>query len=78
MTEQEILKKFKELGYEVFVIERHSIALYKFIEKYNEEYSIIIDLVNKCYYCECMEVIIDMQIHQLLTELFKCWGWFDD
>lgn len=76
--EQKIFKEFEELGYEIDEIKGYNICLYKYYEKYDEDYAIIIDLKNKCYYCECMDVVIDMKIHQLLHKLFKLWGWFDE
>lgn len=76
--EQKIFKEFEELGYRIFAIENYNICLYKYYEKYNEEYAITIDLKNKCYYCDDMDIVIDMKIHQLLHKLFELWGWFDD
>lgn len=75
MTEQEVLKKFEELGYRIFKIEKYEISLYKHYKQYNEDYAISIDLQNKCYYCDDMDIKIDMKTHQLLTELFKCYKW---
>lgn len=73
--EQKIFKELENKGYEIHKIEGYNICLYKYYEKYDEEYAIIIDLKNKCYYCESMDVVIDMKIHQLLHQLFEIWGW---
>jgi homoserine trans-succinylase len=72
MTEQEILKKFEELGYEIVRHERRNIIFKK--------YGAILDVFN---YTEVsyskhwngISILISLQEHQLLTELFKCWGW---
>lgn len=75
---EKVLKEFVELGYSILTIENYNIALFKYYEPYNEEYSITIDLKNKCYYCDDMDVVIDLKTHQLLTKLFKALGWYDE
>lgn len=78
MSEQQILKKFEELGYEV--IENCQIRM-----KLKSGLSTIqISKIKKVY----KKVIgqeqdnrgnfLTVQEHQLLHELFKCWGWFDE
>lgn len=78
MTKEEVLKKFKELDWS-----------YKYNYRYKPEYLIyfsrnnttkrlfehIFIKKNKTYFSDCD---IDMKTHQLLTELFKCEGWFDE
>lgn len=76
-TIEEVKKEWKELGYRIFTIEGYNICLYKYYEKYNEEYAITIDLQGNCYYCEDMDVVIDMKVHQLLTKTFRALGWFE-
>lgn len=71
MTEQQILKKFEELGYEISEEIRYC-RPHMIIEK---GYSIMItiDKYEKEYYTNLG--FIPMKLHQLLHELFKCWGW---
>ena len=76
MTEQQILKKFEELGYEIkkedtiIVITNHITT------------TITINLTRKYYICTGNDGLsfqcISLQEHQLLHELFKCWGWLDE
>ena len=77
MTEQEILKKFKELGYEVKNI--YDDLILTCIEKNT---IIVIDKIRKTYFAREIDVmahqLLDRKEHHLLTELFKCWGWFDE
>ena len=71
MTEQQILKKFKELGY-VFREHNHLFIIESSIHKVR----IWIDKQDKNYWAGMDE--IDMKVHQLLNELFTVWGWFDE
>lgn len=78
-TEQEILKKFEELGYEVKINNDNILKLIDdvydtvlLINKNTKKYKKFYDGVIKI-----AEFII-LQEHQLLTELFRCWGWFDE
>ena len=77
MTEQEVLKKFEELGYKVKNI--YDDLILTCIEKNT---IIGVDKIRKTYFAREFDVkeyqLLDMQEHQLLTELFKCWGWIDD
>lgn len=79
-TEQQILKKFEELGYELKVSNNGYL-----IEFFNEDEMSVIKISKKnkryikvdCVYYSGF-VPISFQEHQLLHELFKCWGWFDE
>ena len=70
-TEQEILKDFEELGYEIR-IEKDFIDMNGY-----DDISLFIDLENKTYskskYLQVED--ITMQEHKLLNELFEVWGW---
>ncbi len=73
MTEQEVIKKFEELGYRVN-------KKNKYITLCKDTWIIFINPSNKTYDCQELDgksCIIDMQEHQLLTELFKCWKWIE-
>lgn len=76
MTEQEILKKFEELGYEVNINNDNILKLIDdvydtvlLINKNTKKYKKFYDGVIK------IAEFMTFQEHQLLTELFKCWGW---
>ena len=75
-TEQEILKKFEELGYEVKNI--YDDLILTCIEKNT---IIGVDKIRKTYFTREFDVkeyqLLDMQEHQLLTELFKCYKWIE-
>lgn len=79
MTEQQILKKFEELGYEIEIYAKNN-EIYLINEKV--ECKIVINKFEKTYYVrnfytfECQMLLL--QEHQLLHELFKCWGWLDE
>ena len=72
-TEEEVLKDFEKLGYEVIqnndtrlVLQNDDIEIYFY--KYDREYGkedIFSNEANR----------IDMQEHKLLTELFQIWKW---
>ena len=82
MTKEEVLKKFEELGYEYRIPKEYPHMIY-LIEDDNEPrwvLTIMINTQSKKYWkhwgdlsCES----ITLQEHQLLHELFKCWGWFE-
>lgn len=72
-TEQDILKDFEKLGYEVIqnnnikiVLQNDDIEIYiyKSFKEYGKE-DIFSNEANR----------FDMQEHKLLHELFTCWGW---
>lgn len=76
--EQEILNKFEELGYKVIlddekylVLKNYILSATFYIRKLTKEYHKY-DESTHCY------EDVTFQEHQLLTELFKCWGWFDE
>ena len=79
-TEEEVFKEFEALGYEVKGWE-YGITLCKNKKFFKESINVItirIDHYLKCYtvllgITEC----ITLQEHQLLTKLFKAWGWFE-
>lgn len=75
-TEQEVLKDFEKLGYEVFCNNDLKLRL----EKNNK--TITISKLTRWYSCKNYDYLgkeitvhIDMQEHKLLTDLFKIWGW---
>lgn len=80
MTEQEILKKFEELGYEILRNPQNE----NHIQIANEEQDTIIEVYNSIhqnhFWYESRRFginepqVITPKEHQLLTELFKCWG----
>lgn len=73
-TEEEVLKEFEELGYEISEEIRYC-RPFMIIEK---GYSIMIsiDKKEKEYYTSLG--YISLQLHKLLTKLFKAWGWFNE
>ena len=85
MTEQEILKKFEEMGYEVSFSynKKHIVLLKETNDKYNGNYLKMINInsITKKYSCYIDESYsfddITLQEHQLLTELFKCYKWIE-
>ena len=86
MTEQEILKKFEELGWKVSCVDDNAILK---LEKQHKlktfiHYHIDIFLKLKSYMFYTATDnqgqfygLLNMQEHQLLTELFKCWKWIE-
>ena len=66
-TEQEILKDFEKLGWELTTND-----YYGFIFKNKRNEFLKIYNLSKTYRCECN---LSMQEHKLLNELFECWGW---
>ena len=75
MTKEEVLKKFEELGYEIYQEEKY-IAM-----KNKAKKEITIKFIGKHYFKRDDDnfwEIITFQEHQLLTELFKALGWFDE
>lgn len=84
-TEEEILKDFEKLGYEVIKHKtEYDYYIYlkqhlNYIRESEESKCIRIDLMKKQYNCfndfYKFEENITMQEHQLLHELFICWGW---
>ena len=76
LAEQQILKKFEELGYEIKK-EDTIIVITNYITT-----TITINLTRKYYICTGNDGLsfqyISFQEHQLLHELFKCWGWINE
>lgn len=76
MTEQEILKKFEELGYDWWHYKDKNVFELCKYDKTNGHLfflgKIEIDLNDKEYWSD---IYFTMQEHQLLTELFKCYKW---
>lgn len=75
-TEQEVLKDFEDLGYEVVCNNNLRIELN------NNGVIITISKIKRRYSCKGydyldkeMAVHIVMQEHKLLTELFTIWNW---
>lgn len=67
--EQEILKEFEELGYEINSLDEEMIVLYS--KKRNNNH-IFIDKLTKSY---SSHEDITLQEHQLLHRLFEIWNW---
>lgn len=79
-TEQEILKDFEKMGYEVD-------KGWSYVELVRPEYEgagieYVVLFINKkhyeyeCYYKETnLSYPIALQEHKLLNELFECWNW---
>lgn len=79
--EQQILKKFEELGWKYKFITDCGKKLY--LHKSTKEciYEIFIDLEKEIYYSQNGHYFhfgITLEEHQLLHELFTVWGWFDE
>ena len=78
MTEQQILKKFEELGYEIL----YNFNRYIRLKDKKSFKAFTIRGKKRQYVCHhyqsMMALIITPKEHQLLHELFKCWGWFDE
>ena len=74
-TEEEILKDFEKLGYE---IQQNSIRLIM----YCDDITIYIYKIGQTFGKEDLLTNeanrFDMQEHKLLHELFFCWGWLDE
>lgn len=75
MTEQEVLKKFEE-NFAIIINDDYCL---KMIDEWNHILAIDKSLKAYEYYCkgepfECSTEIY-LELHQLLHELFKCWGW---
>lgn len=82
MTEQEILKKFEDLGYRYKpIIIKNEICWVVFFN-YETDTTIQIhkkELIYEKYDDSNLSGIpFTIQEHQLINELFKCWGAFDD
>ena len=81
-TEQEILKDFEALGWEVKKYENQITLEQEIIEEYDDLImypTIKIDFEDKTYTCydeydQCY-MYLTMQEHKLLNELFECYGW---
>lgn len=67
-SEEEILKDFEKLGY--FIVENSNAFLKLELNDFEIK---IIKYAKK--YCTSDWEYIDMQEHQLLHELFICYGW---
>ena len=78
-SEQEILKKFEELGY---VIERNPDISEVYLINKKADCKIVINKFKRFYYIREFYTpeyqTLLLQEHQLLTELFRCYGWFDE
>lgn len=89
--EQQILKKFEELGYEVIKDYGARLHLVKTMNNTmdntpNYYHLVIEDDCTIHYRSKEKDIsfqnrficVTSKQEHQLLHELFKCWGWFDE
>ena len=75
-TEEEILKDFEKLEYEIqqnnkirLIMYCYDISIY--IDKFEQTFGKEDTLSNEANR-------FDMQEHKLLHELFTCWGWLDE
>ena len=76
-TEQEILKDFEKIGWLILRNNHTELAFRKF------DSVLSISKVSQWYSCSMpssgrLSIPIDMQEHQLLHELFICYGWIGD
>lgn len=83
ITKEEVLKKFKELGYKHKPKEEfsHMIYLVNDDEKKKWILTISINTETKIYWKLWGDGVFEpftFEEHQLLNELFKCEGWFDE
>ena len=79
-TEQDVLKDFEKLGYEIPIYNNESVEFHKFdsigrmivisVFKPLKEYSKYLIMKNVMYVAD-----IELQEHKLLNELFTIWGW---
>lgn len=82
MTEQEILKKFEELGYRYKPIIIDNEVLWAVF--FNYETDAIIQIHKKELIYEkyddsnFLQIPFTLQEHQLLTELFRCYRWINE
>jgi hypothetical protein len=76
--EQEILKEFEELGYE---IERNIDISEIYLTNKKADCKIVINKFKKIYYVREFYTpeyqMLLLNEHQLLHRLFEIWGWFD-
>lgn len=72
-TEEEVLKDFEKLGYDIIYNGQHYIKLN------NNGYMMRISKMTKKYKCydeySKLAIPIEIEEHKLLTELFSIWGW---
>lgn len=80
MTEQEVIKKFEELGYEYKKLKEYPDIIYLTNDANEPKQLLSIKINTKVK--KYLKVWGDLRIepitfkeHQLLTELFKCWEW---
>ena len=79
-TEQDILKNFEALGYEV-KNKNSKLTLFKWLSHFSEYYEVIdINKYEKTYGKAIRKIelkcgVFTMQEHKLLNELFTIWGW---
>ena len=66
-TEEQILQDFEELGYSVMFQN----YIWLELERNDDEYI----RMFKCDETYTSSVVLGMQEHKLLTELFNLWGW---
>ena len=71
-TEQEVLKDFEKLGYDVHI--KSCTIRFKSLD--DEEEAFYIDKTNRTYETNTSHYI-SMNEHKLLCELFEIWGWLN-
>lgn len=73
-TEEEVLKDFEKLGYDIIYYRQHYIKLDN-----NNNYIIRISKCSKTYKSyegdSKLALPIEIEEHKLLNELFSIWGW---
>lgn len=76
--EEEILKEFEKLGYEI--IENCEIKLILKCGLSTIQISKLTKVYRKLIGQQQNKIgnFLTMQEHKLLNELFKCWGWLDE
>lgn len=81
-TEQEILKKFEDMGYRYKPIIIDNEICWAVFFNYETDDVIQIhkkELIYEKYDDSNFEIKrITLEEHKLLNELFKCWGWIDE
>jgi hypothetical protein len=82
MTEQEIIKKFEYFGYEIKPKKNYPHMVYLVIDNEDIEcvLTIYINKESRAYwktYADNSFECFTLREHQLLTELFRCYGWIE-
>ena len=72
-TEKQVLRDFKDMGYKITFDDEDEIYL---------EYDLTMIEISKVFKCyrsyytlNKVSVFVSVEVHKLLHELFKIWGW---